>query len=177
MTTNKRPHPHAKEDFFTQLLPYEISMLRAAYDLARAPKAAAEHRAMVESFLLHARNLIEFFKDKPSCEFDPRMFTVGSYQLDKEFVADAVLPRINAQISHLTARRISSEAAKMGPRDWALIVRALESEINRFRSALTADYREKWSVDPPVVAATSPADTGVQRSLLRRANHTPAVQT
>ena len=176
MTTNKRPHPHAKEEFFTELLPYEISMLRATYDLARAPKPATEHRAMVEAFLLHARNLIEFFKDKPSCEFDPRMFTAASYQLDKEFVADTVLPRINAQISHLTARRISSEAAMMGPRDWALIVRALDSEVNRFRNALTAEYREKWSVDPPAVTATSPAEDGPQRSLLRRANH-PAVQT
>jgi hypothetical protein len=176
VTTNKRPHPHAKEEFFSRVLPYEISMFRATYALARAPRPEAENRALVESFLLHARNLIEFFKDKPSCDFDPRMFTVASYQLDKDFIADAVLPRINAQISHLTVRRISSDAAKLGPRDWALIVRALDGEINRFRNALAADYRAVWPADSPAAATTAarPVPISEPRNLLRRANHTPA---
>lgn len=176
VTTNKRPHPHAKEEFFSRILPHEISMFRATYDLARAPRPAAEHGALVESFLLHVRNLIEFFKDRPSCDFDPRMFTVASYQLDKDFIADSVLPRINAEISHLTAKRISSDAARLGPRDWALIVRALDTEINRFTRALSTEYQGKWSGEPSKATAVRNPEAGAQRSILRRANLTPASQ-
>lgn len=175
MTTNKKPAPHLKDEFFTQHLPYEISMLRATYELARASRPAAEHDALAESFLMHARNLIEFFQDRPSCDFDPRMFTIGSYQLNKDFVAEQVLPRINRQISHLTVKRTAREADKLGPRDWALILRALEEEISRFTKALSRDYAAKWSPQQEnAEAAPEPiADPAPPRSfVLRRANLT-----
>ena len=63
MTSNKKPAPHLKEEFFTQHLPYEIDMLRATYELARVPKPPAEHDALAESFLMHARN----HSRKPCC--------------------------------------------------------------------------------------------------------------
>jgi hypothetical protein len=173
VTTNKKPAPHLKEEFFSQHLPYEIDMLRATYELARAPKPAAEHDALAESFLMHARNLIEFFQDRPSCDFDPRMFTVGSYQLNKDFVAEQVLPRINRQISHLTVKRPSHDAEKLGPRDWALILRALEDEIARFTKALTRDYAEKWSPpEQPIETPEPTPDPGPRTFVLRRANLT-----
>jgi len=173
VTTNKKPAPHLKEEFFTHHLPHEIDMLRASYELARASRPAAEHEALVESFLLHARNLIEFFQDRPSCDFDPRMFTLGSYQLSKDFVADGVLPRINRHIGHLTVKRTIQEADRLTPRDWALILRGLEQEIARFTKALTRDYATKWSLPqqktdaPEPVAASSPSSF-----VLRRANLT-----
>src|SRR5262249_56115881 len=95
VTTNKKPAPHLKEEFFTQHLLYEIDMLRATYELARAARPGAEHDAMAESFLMHARNLIEFFQDRPSCDFDPRMFTVGTYQLHKDLISHPLFPSIH----------------------------------------------------------------------------------
>lgn len=174
MTTNKRPAPHLKEEFFTEHLPYELTMLRATYDLARATKPAAEHNAMVESFLLHARNLIEFFKDRPSCDFDPRMFTVASYQLNKDFVADALVAKINRQTAHLTAKRISQSADELGPRDWALILRALEEETSRFVKALTSDYSAKWLLHRQSQPAREPPKEQAPLSsyVMRRANLT-----
>jgi hypothetical protein len=180
VTTNKKPAPHLKEDFFTEHLPYEISMLRATYELARAQKPAAEHNALVEAFLLHARNLIEFFKDRPACDFDPRMFTAASYQLNKEFVADSVMAKVNRQTSHLTAKRISNAADELGPRDWALILRALEEEISRFAKALTKDYAAKWLLQQQSAAITRPAPVPpadvASSFVLRRANLTAAAQ-
>jgi hypothetical protein len=174
VTTNKKPAPHLKEEFFTQHLPYEIDMLRATYELARVPKPLAEHEALAESFLMHARNLIEFFQDRPSCDFDPRMFTVGSYQLNKDFVAEQVLPRINRQISHLTVKRASHDTEKLGPRDWALILRALEDEIGRFTKALTRDNAAKWAPpEPPAETPEPTPDPGPRTFVLRRANLTP----
>jgi hypothetical protein len=173
VTTNKKPAPHLKEEFFTEHLPYEVSMLRATYELARAAKPAAEHNAMVDSFLMHARNLIEFYKDRPSCDFDPRMFTNASFQLNKDFIADSLAARINRQTSHLTAKRISQSADELGPRDWALILRALEEEMNRFAKALTKDYAEKWLLhqQKPAAQETAPAAANAQSSfILRRAN-------
>lgn len=173
MTSNKKPAPHLKEEFFTEHLPYEISMLRATYDLARAPKPAAEHNALVEAFLLHARNLIEFYKDRPSCDFDPRMFTNASFQLNRDFVADSLVARINRQTSHLTAKRISNAADELGPRDWALILRALEEEMNRFTKALTRDYAAKWLLQQQPAAAAkvaAPTTSSPSTFVLRRAN-------
>jgi hypothetical protein len=174
VTTNKKPAPHLKEEFFTLHLPHEIDMLRATYELARASRPGAEHEALAESFLMHARNLIEFFQDRPTCDFDPRMFTVGSYQLNKDFVAEQVLPRINRQISHLTVKRTSRDADKLGPRDWALILRALEDEIGRFTKALTRDYAVKWAPPEQKTEAPEPAlDPVPPRSyVLQRANLT-----
>jgi hypothetical protein len=173
VTTNKKPAPHLKEEFFTQHLPYEIDMLRATYELARTSRPAAEHDALTESFLMHARNLIEFFQDRPSCDFDPRMFTTGSYQLNRDFISDQVLPRINRQISHLSVKRPSRDAEKLGPRDWALILRALEEEISRFTKALTRDYAAKWAPQEQKTEAPEPApDPGPRSFVLRRANLT-----
>lgn len=178
MTTNKKPAPHLKEEFFTHHLPHEIEMLRATYELARAARPPAEHEALVESFLLHARNLIEFFQDRPTCDFDPRMFTAGSYQLNRDFVAEGVLPRINRQVGHLTVKRTTQEADRPGPRDWALILRALEEEIARFTKALRKDYAEKWSPQqqssPKTETPEPVADTTSRSFVLRRANLTAA---
>lgn len=180
MTTNKKPAPHLKEEFFTLHLPHEIDMLRATYELARAARPAAEHEALADSFLMHARNLIEFFQDRPSCDFDPRMFTGGSYPLNRDFVADTILPRINRQIGHLTVKRTAQEADKLGPRDWALILRALEEEIARFTKALRKDYAEKWSPhqqqqEPPKTETLDPVTESSARSFTRRrANLTAA---
>jgi hypothetical protein len=146
-------------------------MLRATYDLARAQKSAAEHNAMVESFLLHARNLIEFYKDRPSCDFDPRMFTNASYQLNRDFIPEQLAARINRQVSHLTAKRISQSADELGPRDWALILRALEEELGRFAKALTKEYADKWLLHqqkPPPKEVTPPPNP--QSFVIRRAN-------
>jgi hypothetical protein len=178
VTTNKKPAPHLKEEFFAEHLPYEIDMLRATYELVRASKPPAEHSAVLESFLMHARNLIEFYKDKPSCDFDPRMFTVGSFQLNKDFIADSVLPRINKQVSHLTARKVARDSDKLGPRDWALILRALEEETNRFGKALTGDYAAKWPFNQQraVAAPTTTPAPAPQSFVLRRANLTAPVQ-
>lgn len=176
MTTNKKPAPHLKDEFFTKHLPYEVHMLRTTYELARAARPAAEQDALAESFLLHARNLIEFFQDRPSCDFDPRMFTVSSYQLNKDFVAEQVLPRINRQISHLTVKRPTLAADRLGPRDWALILRALEEETARFIKALTADYAAKWSLpQQPGAEAPEPiAEKSPRTYVLQRANLTVA---
>ena len=173
MTTNKKPAPHLKEEFFTEHLPYEISMLRATYELARAQKPAAEHNALVEAFLLHARNLIEFYKDRPACDFDPRMFTNASYQLNRDFIADSLVARISRQTSHLTAKRISSAADELSPRDWALILRALEEETSRFAKALTKDYAAKWLLHQQQAAAAAKAPAAASPPstfVLRRAN-------
>jgi hypothetical protein len=175
VTSNKKPAPHLKEEFFNEHLPYEITMLRATYDLARANRPASEHNAMVDSFLLHARNLIEFFKDRPGCDFDPRMFTNASFQLNRDFIADSLSARIGAHVSHMTTRRISQAADELVARDWALILRALEEETARFVKALTKDYAAKWLLQQP---RTSPREAAAQANpqsfVLRRANLTKA---
>jgi hypothetical protein len=176
VTSNKKPAPHLKEEFFNEHLPYAISMLRATYDLARANRPASEHNAMVDSFLLHARNLIEFFKNRSGCDFDPRMFTSAGFQLSRDFISDSLSARISAHVSHLTTRRIAQAADELGPREWALILRALEEETARFAKALTKEYAARWLLHQPRTSAREAASQANPQSyVLRRANLSKAV--
>jgi hypothetical protein len=89
------------EEFFTDHLPYEINMLRVSFALlSTGVMGPALTNVLIESFCVHARNLIEFFKNKDSCDFDPRDFAIAAYQLEKRFLRDSILPKINNQISH-----------------------------------------------------------------------------
>jgi hypothetical protein len=98
----------------------------------------------VESLLIHARNLIEFFQTKKSCDCDPRWFTNVGYRLKKRFVRDTLLSGINQQIAHLTAKRTVVKGEKLSEVDWKEIVKAIETEIVRFQAALTPDYKAKY---------------------------------
>jgi hypothetical protein len=135
------------KEFFNEHLPYEIEMMRGLYDeLSTGSSTWLMHNARIESFHIHARNLIEFFKNKRPCDFDPRLFTHGRYQPNGNFVDNRLEGKINQQISHLTADRTSDATKKLGPRDWAKIKGAVEKEIARWEEALSPEYKAKWKL-------------------------------
>jgi hypothetical protein len=68
-------------------IPYEICMMRALHNLLSAGSTSRLSRnAQIESFHIHARNLIEFFKDDKQCAIDPRTFTTNEYQVNGNFI-------------------------------------------------------------------------------------------
>lgn len=144
----KKPLPGQMKEFLEEHLPYEITLMREAYKLALVASPWPQHNCHIVAFLNASRNLIEFFKNKPSCDFDPRMFTRSTYELEKRFLRDSLLPQINNQISHLTSKRTQVLADKIGEKLWSEIHGDLEAEISRFDKALTDEYRKIWPLKP-----------------------------
>jgi hypothetical protein len=153
---SKKPLPEQKKEFFEEHLIYEITLMREAYKLALAPKPWAEHNCHIVAFLNASRNLIEFFKNKPSCDFDPRFFTKSTYQLETRFLRDSLLPLINSQISHLTSKRTRVMKDKIGEKLWKEIHEELEAEITRFEKALSKEYEDTWKLKPGPTLAVAP---------------------
>lgn len=115
------------------------------------------HNANVEAFLVHARNLIEFFKNKEPCDFDPRLFTKPGYEPNGNFIDSTLEAKINQQISHLTAERTAIAEEQLGPDEWAKIRGTIEAEIERFEKALRPEYEAKWTFNPQIVAVVQGA--------------------
>jgi hypothetical protein len=138
------------DEFFTEHLAYEIGMMRdSIHALATRDKLSEfEKNAFIETFCLHARNLIEFFKQKDPCDFDPRDFTNG-FELNKRFIGDGALPKINKQVSHLTKGRTEDPTQKIDGQELTDVHKAIEAEIERFAPHLKPEWRERWKVGPP----------------------------
>ncbi|HXQ74021.1 MAG TPA: hypothetical protein VN844_26190 [Pyrinomonadaceae bacterium] len=160
-----------KKEFWEEHLPYEIDMMRAIYPVAVAGSPSrAVHNAMVEDFLLHCRNIIEFFKYNPPCDFSPIFFTDGTFKINKTFVNAKLYDKINQQISHLTAERTRVKTDKLGPSEWKILKDQIEGEIARMEAALSDDARRSWKYNLPT---TITAGTGTGASSQVSSTGTP----
>jgi hypothetical protein len=96
------------EAFFSEHFPYEIGMMRYAYEKMMIGNFdQGDNNAMIETFCIHARNIIELFKTHDSCDFDPRYFVKPDFRINTQFIKDGLLSKINNQISHLTRAELS----------------------------------------------------------------------
>jgi hypothetical protein len=140
------------EECFREHLPYEINMFRALFAalLYGVPKDSLTSNAYIESFFLHARNLINFFKNDTDCGFDPRYFTDSRYEPIGRLVPDKLQRRINHQVPHLGAERSDKATLKLGPDERLQINEIVEKEIARFEKALDTPYDSRWRVHSPV---------------------------
>jgi hypothetical protein len=134
------------DEFFKVHFPYEIWMIRRSIEAlsTRQQLSEFEKNALIETFCLHARNLIEFFRKKDGCEFDPRDFTTADFKLKTAFIGNGPLQWINRQVSHLTKGRTDDPAGKINTVEMADMYRAIEAEIERFLRHLTAERRVVW---------------------------------
>jgi hypothetical protein len=136
------------DEFFTEHLPYEISMMRGSIEVLSTPLLGTfATNAFIETFCLHARNLIEFFRNKEGCEFDPQDFTTAAFEVKTAFIGNGPLQWINKQVSHLTKGRTKDPAEKINTADIAEMNRAIEAEIERFLRHLTPERRAMWEAN------------------------------
>jgi hypothetical protein len=146
-----------KRDFWEEHLPYEIEMMRATYQLAMQGSATqAMHNAMVESLLVHCRNIIEFLKYNPPCDFSPTFFTESTFRINRNFINKSLYDKINQQISHLTVERTRVTGDKLGPHEWKQIRDAIERELARMEAALTPTARADWKFTKSTTVTTGP---------------------
>jgi len=166
------------QDFLEEHLPYEVDMLRGTFELLQNETSHARAYALMESFCIHGRNLIEFFKNKDSCDFDPRKIAKDGYELRKTFIDSSHLERINEQISHLTRKRTRTAAEKIGPSTRKLILDRVEDELERLKRGLNQKYIPMWRVAPrPTIQVNSAAPSASgQLSHTSLIIHSPIVE-
>lgn len=158
MAKDTHAERRAREDheFFSKHLPYEITMLRGSHRLLRrlddlGARDDAERtdlaNALIESFCVHARNLIDFLKGKNQ-DFKPHQFTVATYAPPAGTIARNAITQINEQISHLTRGRTTSAEEKINAPRRLEILMALEDAIDAFNAGLTDEYKKLWDAPP-----------------------------
>jgi hypothetical protein len=130
-------------------IPYEVGMMRALYNrlLAAACPTQLDRNAHIESFHIHARNLIEFFTDDKQCAIDPRAFTTNDYRVDGLFISKVskkLESKISQQIVHLTHERTDVASDKLSDDERRLTILAIETEIKRFCKELRPEWRQIW---------------------------------
>lgn len=144
-------------------LKYEIDMLNGAYALIEKLEKAADEtiegqvlrNAVKESFVIHARALVEFFRKKKH-ENAARSFAHG-YTIPDE---PDEWQKLNNQVAHLMDRRTSDNTQKLKDADRAALMQWLAAEVMKFRAALAAPYDKIQFPDvTPVltIAAGNPA--------------------
>jgi uncharacterized protein (DUF2267 family) len=140
-------------DFFEHHVLYAFWMLgetRDRLDSGRADQvlqAALRDdiivNALIESFSITARGLIDFFNDKDGAKASE--FTKPGYQpwVSGE-VAKADRTKLSTQIAHLTRARTTVAADKIDAPFRARVYNVLAQEVASFRSQLQSDFVPLW---------------------------------
>ena len=114
---------HSKEglmEAFDHQLVYEVDMFYRTYNFLDVPAwSAGLANAIIESFCVHARNLIEFFDQESATPGQARSNYMGAKHFCDGYIpwtkggpSNDLRGRLNRQISHLTYDRTSKEEEK-----------------------------------------------------------------
>ena len=133
-------------------LPYEIRMLRYSFSrLQEIKEGDTDGNAFVECFCIHARNLIDFFRDrKPYSDNQAcaHHFTETTYSpFQKGEIDTRLYDKVNKQIAHLTYHRSTHEKDKIGQADRNKLLKILQDEIALFSAQLKPEYKSMWRPD------------------------------
>lgn len=150
----------AHYNMLVEHLPYEIDMLRRSFEfLAANGRSDIEaafpndpivaqylHNAAAETFWIHARALLEFFRRKSQMEGRvacAQDFTKTYIEYDLPF--GNLEDEINEQICHLQYKRYREVDKKIGGYSMERVNEALDRAIQMFEENLTEDASELWS--------------------------------
>ncbi|MGJ5135703.1 hypothetical protein [Bradyrhizobium oligotrophicum] len=144
------------KEIISHHIPYEVRMMRQTYVMLSDGSAClwlsqTIINALIESFSIHARSLIEFFsgKDSPS----------GGMAYAKHFAKDGYEPcsedgpgvsfkhKLNAQIAHPSYWRTSNDEEKLSAKDRAALMQFVEGELVRLSSTMKENFKPHWPED------------------------------
>jgi hypothetical protein len=159
--SKKNPPKQDELDFFiVDTFSYEVEMVRETHKLLcqadLLSTAFPDNKqivrtltnALIESFCVHARNIIVFLRRREkNMDFLPKYFTKSYNPPDKDFINASLLSALNDQITHLSVKRTNNNT-KIGHADREVIVAAIEDEIERFHDSLTKHFGDKWVIGP-----------------------------
>ena len=149
MKPDKNPPPERHElPELLDKLKYELWMLgECAKKLAVDDLEEAEHNAWLEAYIIHARLLTEFFRDKPRKDKDDVVAKhyLGDYWKDADATTalEALWERTeawNKWLAHLTATRVREDKPNQ---DIADIHKHIGVLTSRFDKLLPGEYRDR----------------------------------
>ena len=136
-----QPHPEATAEFLAEHYVYEINMLRATHVLILHSDSWLLSNALMKSFAIHARVLLDFFgKPKGGDDAVAAHFTKAEAVTNSATAAVpiSVRQRLNKQIPHLTYSR--ANAIKIHDGDREMLRKAIEADHAAFKGALRPEF-------------------------------------
>lgn len=129
------PQPKSELD----LLHYEIRMLNEVFPLGYHPKDDVDKSARLESFLVHARNLIDFLENNGS---KPDDLLISNFVDEKGKKINKIVislsadlkEKINKHLQHLTTTRMKEKPGWIIELIWTSINQGLADFFNRISS-------------------------------------------
>lgn len=134
-----------KEEILEEHLFYEIWMLLHTDEALRTPHSTVTQNALIESFCIHARQLLDFFENRQGVH--AKDFTTdGTYVAAHLDGLKSQRRKLNTQIAHLTAQRTKDPNHKILEADRILLRDALLREAHHFESRLQGDFTTKFKI-------------------------------
>lgn len=130
-------------------LPYELSQLDTSFLVATSPAETDEKKLIrlmaIDCFYLHARNLIEFYKDAKT---NPTMSQVSAMRFTQEPQKypdfEEYMDAINDQVSHLQLDRGEHAKTALDGRCISQIKNKLDAALAQFQGSLRPDAYKLW---------------------------------
>jgi hypothetical protein len=159
--------PEGLRETINHHIPYEVRMMRQTFAMLGDGAAClwvsqVVINALIESFCLHARSLIEFFSGQKS--------PAGGITAAKHFAKEDYQPcsdkgpgkefmhKLNAQIAHPSYFRTSNDEEKLSAKDRSTLMKFVEGELARLSAAMKEIYKSDWPSDMiPQASGTSVA--------------------
>ena len=148
-----------KTKILEEHLPYEHRMLEHAYAFLTSDSYTAMREdwflrnAVINAFWMHARNLIEFYRNAKDVSASASDYT--KTRLDPEFRlkkgepaddnrGEELTDLINAQIVHLKNERVTKIDEKLGSYEPLRVITAIERARRKFEGLLTDEAATIW---------------------------------
>ena len=178
MAENLKHTPDGLMEAFEHHVVYEVNMLRQTFGFLHVPAWSPELLNMIiESFCVHARNLIDFFNENSATPGQSKGY-VGAKHFCTNYQpwteggpSKDLVGRLSRQISHLTYDRTSQNEEKIGPKEQLELVRLIEQELEIFGKCLRKPYASRWPFTRDVAQMEFPAEP------LGATNHTTSIST
>jgi hypothetical protein len=140
-----------KVEIIERHLRYEIEMLRYAYDRLKVGgfENQGQINSLIETFCIHARNLIDFFwEDKPESKDEPKATHFAStYPAARgKRPPQRLYGKLHRQVFHLSYKRPIDPQEKFSASERKALIEAIEAEILSFRDHLSERYRIHWQI-------------------------------
>jgi hypothetical protein len=148
------------KELFHHHLAYEIEMLREMHIRTGDSNDTILENAKMESFCVHARNLIEFFQSKKK-GMNAKMLTDSDYIPFKhdERMIRTIKHRISSQITHLIFERTADDSKKIDGIERAKIYNIIADALARFKGKLTPQYKNNRLPDLLQISISSYGST------------------
>ena len=127
-------------ELFERHVLYEVWMLVETYNRLEAGVAdRVVGNALIESFCIHARALVDFFNDRKGAKASS--FAEPTYvSFAKGDIPDALKSKLSTQIAHLTLTRTSNPAKKIDRAARQELFLKIATELNNFLQHLKPEY-------------------------------------